>query len=345
MRTKPRDILYCGCDADLIRSTDVAVPIDRLTVLRSFIIDRYNIHLLKDVDKAEDIYSLVSSPVYHRVFEKFKFCNVRREQDRQSRWLTEHISNNLKLTLEDRVYKSILYRLYNNLVTADLIHLGTAPILGTDQRFNSYVDRCAGLMPPVGNGGSYSRYFTNAYNTTGFKKALNRMYSRELSVEPILMVRDMYIDGLYDRMMDCSDQQEVFSLLNSLMGIGVFLAYQLYVDLTYIDEFPFSENEFVIAGPGCHYGLEILLGGEQLRMECPLSDSELLFWLRDNLVQICARYGLPLDCDHLFRDLPEYDRCLNVMSLENCLCELQKFYRVLDSNDSNPRVHYHPFRS
>ena len=64
-----------------------------------------------------------------------------------------------------------------------------------------------------------------------------------------------------------------------------------------------------------------------------LSDEELLFWLRDNC---------PItreECIEFMTDLPEYDRCMNVMSLENCMCELSKYMRAI-TDSGRPRRLY-----
>jgi hypothetical protein len=55
-----------------------------------------------------------------------------------------------------------------------------------------------------------------------------------------------------------------------------------------------------------------------------LTFDELLFWLRDNC---------PItreECMELMVDLPEEDRYMNLMSLENCMCELSKYIRAVE---------------
>jgi hypothetical protein len=122
--------------------------------------------------------------------------------------------------------------------------------------------------------------------------------------------------------------KEVIYNLKSIDGIGNFLAYQIFVDLTYLEELPWSENEFTVSGPGCSRGLsELFIDRDGLSYE------ELLFWLRDN----CPI--TPEDCMELMVDLPEEDRYMNIMSLENCMCELSKYVRAAEGR-GGPKNRY-----
>ncbi len=42
-------------------------------------------------------------------------------------------------------------------------------------------------------------------------------------------------------------QKDVYNFLCSFPGIGKFLSYQIFIDMTYIDIFPFTEHNFVVA--------------------------------------------------------------------------------------------------
>ena len=109
------------------------------------------------------------------------------------------------------------------------------------------------------------------------------------------------------------------------------MGYQLFVDLTYIPEFPVSENNFVIAGPGCKTGLNLLFTDRN-----GLSHEECLFWLTDKL-------NKKLDFTEIFTDLPKFDQKMNVMSLENCFCELQKYHKV-KAGTGKAKNRYKPYK-
>lgn len=146
----------------------------------------------------------------------------------------------------------------------------------------------------------------------------------------------LWEDDIAKKIKACMTQEGVYNLLRGYLGIGDFLAYQMFVDMTYIEEFPFSENEFTAAGPGCKNGLNELFEDKD-----GMSYEECLFWVRNNLEQEFIKRGWKWDAKKLFCDLPEYDRCLNVMSLENCFCELSKYIRAV-TGTGRPRKKYVP---
>ena len=72
-----------------------------------------------------------------------------------------------------------------------------------------------------------------------------------------------------------------------------------------------------MSGPGCSLGLSYLFSYRD-----GLTDEELLFWLRDNC-PITKEW-----CEEHMTDLPMEERYMNVMSIENCLCELGKYMKT-----------------
>lgn len=164
-------------------------------------------------------------------------------------------------------------------------------------------------------------------------------------MRPLLLVDDLIKRDFATELTQCEDQKQAFNLLQSIRGIGNFIAYQIFVDLTYIKDFPFSENEFTVAGPGCQYGLELLFKdrGKDVFNKI-MTYEEVLFWIRDNIQDLFEYYGYyEYNPVKLFFDLPMYDRYINIMSLENIFCEFQKYIRAMSPNMSNPRNRYRPY--
>lgn len=308
MITKSRDVYYCNVDDSKIHNAHPSYDSKMLKLLHYYIHERYSIHIKKDV------LHLPSPWTDDSILSRLRFTQIRREHDRCSKWLINHISNNESFSLSDRIYNTLLYRMYNVDTTGELLHL---PIEFTE----GWIDRCTSLLDSVTN----VLYYTNAYKTIGFRihncKKYNLDYSSQSQYVPLYIVRDLMQNRIADKLLSCTAQLDVYNLLqHSIFGCGSFLAYQFYVDLTYMNEFPFSENEFVISGPGCSYGLHMLITDSD-----GLSDAELLFWIRDNLASIFNQNHLYYNPNELFYDLPEYDRCINIMSLENIFCEFSKY--------------------
>lgn len=335
MKHKLKDTLYCGVRYEEIRDFSIEnINLDSLDMFLYFIKERYKIHLRKDVRG--------KTPPYTKdpILKNFRFTNVRREHDKETKWVIEHITNNGQLRYEDKLLNCILFRLFNKHETAELIGM---PIeFSKGYKPEDYRDVFMRAREKDPN----RVFFTGAFNTGGLKRAL-KWYLPEDDPQNSMEMRVMYfmqylIDEDVTYWLMCSDvetPEDVCELLKSYMGIGEFLAYQIFVDMTYIRNFPFSENEFTIAGPGAKLGLKFLF-----KDWGKLTPEELIFWLRDNwdnLNQYITQNGYEntLEPKILMKDLPEEDRVMNVMSLENCLCEFSKYYKTRN-NLGRPRQKY-----
>lgn len=326
MRNKPADTLYCGVDKERIKKAQPVLNERNLLYLYNFIKRRYVIHLRKDVLKKDPPWTT------DQVLRDFRFTNIRREHDKESKWVIEHIANNPELSYEDKLLNVILFRLYNKHETAELISMPFKFSQTPDWNPEWYrsLFEAALVEDPK------RVFFTAAFHTVGMKNTLKRVTGESYAPMRILkFIKILINEGLVDDIKACVNQQEVYQTLTDYNGIGRFLAYQFYVDMTYIAEFPFSENEFTVAGPGCVMGLNYLFENRD-----GMSYEECLFWLRDNLDRLFVEeLGKDWDAKRVFWDLPEEDRCFNVMSLENCFCELSKYIRAKDGT-GRPRKRY-----
>ena len=302
MKNKPADIPYGGLNAYRIKT---AKPVFNPVVLDKFkyyVAERYKMHLLKDVEHQPFPWT------DDKILSMYRFTNVRREQDKNSKYLLKMMKEHgNKLTL-NMLCNILLFRLFNKIETMELLggwvdFFNYNPALVRSQLQSAPVDYV---------------YFTNAYLSSGMKKEFNKYFPNEpMRVMNIPNVVESFSNDLYQNVFSAQSPQEVVDAFKGINGISDFLAYQVFVDLTYLDDFPWSENEFVVAGPGCELGLDGLFedkGG--------LTYDELLFWLRDNC-PITREW-----CMEHMTDLPEDERYMNVMSLENCMCELGKYMKT-----------------
>lgn len=326
MITRPMDVMYCGVDKERIKKAQPMLNERNLLYLYNFIKRRYVIHLRKDVLKKDPPWTT------DEVLKNFRFTNIRREHDKESKWVIEHIANNPELSYEDKLLNVILFRLYNKHETAELISMPFKFSQTPDWNPEWYrsLFEAALVEDPK------RVFFTAAFHTVGMKNTLKKVTGEDYAPMRILkFIKILINEGLVDDIKACINQQEVYQILTGYNGIGRFLAYQFYVDMTYIAEFPFSENEFTVAGPGCIMGLNYLFENRD-----GMTYEECLFWLRDNLDRLFVEeLGKDWDAKRVFWDLPEEDRCFNVMSLENCFCELSKYIRAKDGT-GRPRKRY-----
>lgn len=332
MKYKSNDIPYLGCREDKIKSAQPVLNIENFKHLYTWIKDRYAIHLKKDV------WGLPAPWTDNPVIREYRFTNVRREHDKETKWVIENICQlpEDSMSWASKMCNIILFRMFNKSET------------------------CRHFMPiDFDKGVNWTKiteyfesvpkdyvFFTNAFITGGLKMAcckqlgyVSAYKNPEHGLKPeYAVVR--YVESLYHEeelvaLGNCTTAQEFFNCLQTIPGIAYFLAYQIFVDYTYCSESLWSENEFVAAGPGAKRGLDLVFENKD-----GMTYEECLFWLRDNWKIICNWLQLPWNPDEIFQDLPEEDRYMNVMSLQNCHCEISKYIRAV-TGTGRPRNKYH----
>lgn len=368
MRNKKADVRYCGVRELMVKASIPAIDWDSVHHFKTFVIDRYNIHKRKDVKKLPEPWTENS------ILKEYKFTNVRREHDRQTRYLIDNITNNPELSLEDKIVNTFLFRAWNNWST--LRDFGF-PYSAEEIYSPTLKQRIWPKYEVLRRENKDRLWYNNAYNQGGTKCAWKfenadlrevpykfgnkhdlgddkQADFTEIPLRPFNVGIWLGRGHIVEKLLKAKNQQKAFEIIKSVRGFADFLAYQVFVDLTYIPEFPFSENEFTVAGPGCKKGLDYIFKDRD-----GMTYEECLFWLRDRINY--ENYNLFM-CDELkdfeeengyshrsynpeklFSDLPEYDRKMNVMSLENCMCELSKYLRTV-RGEGRPRCKYKPTR-
>ena len=323
MRYKDADVPYCGVNLKKIRRAEPVLSEQHIFMLYQYIKERYKIHLRKDVEKLPKPWTT------NEILLNYRFTNVRREHDTETKWVIENIAKNKNLSYDNKLMNCILFRLYNKKETMEMIG---GPVDFENFRPDDHRD----LLETYEEANPSESLFTSAFWTSGLKKAMKKYVGDGdiPSVRTLFYAKYLYDNGIVDEVKKAKNQKEAFLALKNFCGIGEFLGYQMWVDMTYIKEFPFSENEFTVAGPGCKMGLDFLFVDK-----AGLSYEELLFWMRDNIDEEFKRRGFKWNPKKLMVDLPENERYMNLMSLENCFCEFSKYCRTLEGT-SKPRKRY-----
>lgn len=332
MQNKRADIPYCGVSQQKIREAKPKLNAVAVKHLYDFVTERYKIHIRKDFLKQKAPWT--NNPI----LSQYKFCNIRREHDRQSQYLIKNISTNPCLSLEDKIVNSFYFRAWNNWDTMkDLGGPWPAKCLYSSQM----KERVRSIYQQLASEDPDRKWWSSAYNQGGTKQAWRYPDPNEkINKEDDIPLRVFHIGpwlkehNTVEKLLSASDQKAAFEAIKEIQGFADFLSYQIFVDLTYIEEFPFSENEFVVAGPGCKKGLNKLFDDYD-----GLTHEEALFWLVNNIDEIFNEVHPPFWAGRLFVDLPQEDRFFSVMCLENCMCEFCKYIRTIEGN-GRPRVKY-----
>ena len=340
MTTKKDDVFYCGVSKEKVEEAFPVLKEDILSFFKQYIHERYQVHVKKDV--------LGEKRPWTRdpAIQKFRFTNVRREHDKESHWLIRNISQSENLTYEEKILNSILFRSWNKSSTME--------ILGGPFKLQGFSDpeKYRPVIEEYQNDFPRYTWFTGAFNSGGLKQTFQfpdgigyrngyrktseaqekPRYEANMPIRMFYMIKWAVDNRIFETIQNASTQEEVYNVIRMIPGYGPFLAYQVFVDLTYIPEFPFSENEFTVCGPGCKRGVDRLVKDRD-----GLSYEEFLFWLRDYQYELLFSKE---ECQQLFEDLPIEDRYMNVMSIENCFCEISKYLKVVLNEKGRPKQRY-----
>lgn len=363
MKDKALDVPYCGVREEKIKSAKPVLSPTHTHLSYEWMRDRYQIHVKKDVQRLPAPWT--DNPILRQV----KFCNVRREHDRQSLNLINNIVMNDALGMADKMFNCVLFRMFN--LWDPIQAIGGAMTIKEFAKINLDATR-ERLHKFEADGG---KVFTNAFNTGGLKQCLafpemvvnhkkqrfggmmvnlickdgstqNMDYKEAKAIaeaepdfytiegwEPYMPMRvirslkafvNKYPNYFHD-LLRLGTPLEVYQrMYDDIEGLGPFLAYQIWVDFTYIPEYPFSENHFTVAGPGCRAGIDLLFLNKD-----GMTHEECIFWLRDNQDAVYGPLGY--NREEFWSAEEPWDRHLNIMAGENMFCELQKYTRCVEA--------------
>lgn len=251
-----------------------------------FVQERQNIYIKKEILKQEPPYT--DDPI----FQKYHFCNVFREQDAGTKVVINLKSDN-DLELLANIY---LYRQFNR--RDHFKRIGWININTYDrQTLRDHIVAVKETGPIFR--GAYMTSWTFSYILDGLEYIINNNFNLK----------------------DCNSPEEVYKKLQKIKCVGPFLAYQIFLDLSYFGErfHKWDGNDFVKIGPGSKPPVAEMLGID----------------LKDLSDQQCEDYMVYL------RDIQDkyltIDKRLDLSDIEMTLCEVRK-YNNFKNNTGRKRL-------
>lgn len=238
----------------------------------------------------------------------YRWCNVRRMDDRVSRWLLGWHRQHPEFAFRERVTAALAGRLIN---WPDTLAEIPYPIPYVERKWTD------ALAARDIRG---EKIFTGAYIING-----------ALGGPKILQVTQKILPVIWANRKKLPSQpstmQEVWTTLNGSPGIGSFMAGQAVADLRWIHpELPWEDRHtWAPPGPGSKRGINRLLGrhpDKSMRSDEWLDTARAAYAL--------ARARLPVTF-----------RRLELMDFQSILCEYDKYSR-LTRNEGTVRAKYHP---
>jgi len=237
------------------------------------------------------------------IIRDYRFCNVHREDDKVTQWITSHwrVPNAHDL---DFWFAAAVARYVN---WPDTLAILEYPIPWSKSHFLKT------LQDIEARGG---KVWTGAYivSTNGVKMSkpeyvanlLDNLWQQRDKIRP---TKDDTLESFYRRLVACN-------------GVGQFMAGQIIADSKYVGLLAVTKDwgTFAISGPGSRRGMNRLLGRDK---NAPISER---VW-KSNLDKLADIIATEISFE------------MHNQDLQNCLCEYDKYERVR-LKEGRPRAKY-----
>lgn len=320
---KPNDIPYLGCESSIkVKSAHPELDKDMLREYYYYLSERNKIFINKEILKKPFPWT------NDTIMQTNSFTCDKRYLDRTTKWLVNNIIDNPDIEYEDKVWRSIIFRLYNKIETAELLQLNMPEGFWGCEHVNESIR----LLDSTENDP-----FTRAYKVIRPKYAyrdISPVGHDNWKSSLYWYITTLYnkYNGLVPYELTIDAQSAINFIESNIDGVGDFIAYQIWCDLCYIPEYPMSTNHFTLAGPGCRAGVDMLVLDYD-RLSC----TEFLFWLRDNIDRLFKSVDSEYDLDKFFYYLPKEARYWDLQDIENSMCEMSKRIYLLENRHKRPR--------
>ncbi len=273
------------------------------------------------------------------ILQQYRFCNVRREDDRVTRWIHEHI----RVPFAEHEHLWFMLAVARTInwppTLADLIHNhedgATAAARPSDAGFEPR--HMTSVLQARKDAGM--KVYTGAYMIRAESDPRQPWYgwSKQRYIAEEVLGRLWQMRGNWEAMLRAGPtMQDVWTYFQDpyYIGWGPFMAYQVVVDLRhtrYLRDAP-DINTWAALGPGSRRGLNRLGGWA---VDAPLSQAHGL----EQMLEVRAETLAAEAAGHLapWLTTPE------LSDIQNCLCEYDNYSRV-KNGEGRPRALYVPGR-
>lgn len=265
------------------------------------------------------------------IFQKYKFTNVYRELDRNTQWEINNLIKDDTLSLRELIWRIFIFRLINNTNTFNILNEKFGYKNGIMNIDEYDADMFYNFLEELKNNDIVA--FTSAYLVYNGKKNMTR---NEFFAKNLFVYIVNNIDNIINFLQTAKSSREILNYLENIEGIGPFNAYQIYIDLTYIDVFSnlhlfnFKKDDDINIGPGSYTGAKLLFPKITKRYTIDVFN-----YLKDiapiELNKIAQRRNIKFPYVNFNKNNVEItDVCtITITEIEHWLCEFQKYYGVL----------------
>lgn len=263
------------------------------------------------------------------VFQTYKFCNVYRELDGGTLALTKYLHQS-EIDLPTKLFTIVAYRFFNRRNTIE--HLFEGPLNPVFFDFNHFESRFDSIK-------TSENIFSNAYLISSHP--FNAGYRSKDKHVQILLMLDALRPQIHDfcKELRASAPQDGLSIIRKYVPLaGPFLSGQILLDATYCENLvSYSANDFLIVGPGAHWGLNILFERKQSPSEADSRCRYLHSVQQEQFATLFQQKGK--NWQSVKWQNPDYcgKDYLCLHDIQNSLCEFRKYWRLKQGEKAKKR--------
>lgn len=262
------------------------------------------------------------------VLQNFRFCNVYRELDGGTIAIGKYLTQ--PLPAEQKLFNIIAYRFFNRRDTIENLFGG----LLSEQNFDfKTLEKRFDAKKEEGN------IFSNAYLITAH--AYNPDYRpQDKHVQILLMLNDLRfkLEDIIKNLRESAPQEGLKIIAEAVSSAGPFLAGQILLDATYAQNIvPYTANDFLIVGPGAHWGLNIICGRVLNKKEADAECRKL--WQMQPQAFAELKQTTDKDWNEVRWQSESYcgGKYLCLHDVQNSLCEFRKYWRLKQGENAKRR--------
>ncbi len=262
------------------------------------------------------------------VLQNFKFCNVYRELDGGTLAITRYLDKDF--SPERKLFNIIAYRFFNRRDTIENLFGG---FLDPENFDFKYFEKRFDEKKKEGN------IFSNAYLITAH--AYNPQYrAKDKHIQILLMLNDLRfkLPGIIEELRHSSPQEGINIISRSVALAGPFLSGQILLDATYAHNIvSYTSNDFLIVGPGAHWGLNIIFGKKLNKKQADEKCRQLWQEQAQAFSELKKQTGK--DWEKIRWKNPHYcgGNFLSLHDIQNSLCEFRKYWRLKNGENAKRR--------
>lgn len=290
-----------------------------------FIFERQSIWHKKTVEKHATPWS------EDKVLNTYRFCNVYRELDGGTIAINKYLQEK-NISPEMKLFNIVAYRFFNRRDTIEVLFGGLLnpqdfAVKSYEKRFDDEKKR--------------GSIFSNAYLVSSHPYNSNYR-PKDKHVQILLMLDDLKdnLSKIIKELQSSSPDEGLKIIEKNIKMAGPFLSGQILLDVTYAgDIVNYTSNDFLIVGPGAHWGLNILFDKKLSKIEAN-EKCRYLYSIQQeafaNLLKNKNKNWKNVNWKNEQYCGGEY---LSLHDIQNSLCEFRKYWRLKADEKSKKRYY------